>query len=131
MNRRHAFTVVELLIVIAIITALVGILFPVVARARAAATRTRCAAQLQDVGRMLQMYFGENKNTLPHVNTMPSLQPPLNAYPSLVELLAPYDRGGTGVFHCPGDQITQPVQNAPAGFETYFAREQSSYYWNE
>ena len=131
MYRHRAFTLVELLIVIAIIVVLTGLLFSAVAKARAGAVRTRCAAQLQDVGRMLQMYFGENQNTLPHVNTMPSLRPPLNAFPSFVELLAPYDRGGTGVFHCPADQISQPAQNAPAGYETYFAREQGSYRWNE
>ena len=77
------------------------------------------------------MYFGENRNTLPKVNMMPSLQPPLNSYPSLVQLLAPYHRGDTRVFQCPADQITHPATAAPPGFETYFAREQSSYYWNE
>ena len=80
---------------------------------------------------MLQMYFGENHNTLPKVNMMPSLRPPLNSYPSLVQLLAPYHRGDTRSFQCPADQITQPVRDAAPGFETYFAREQSSYYWDE
>src|SRR5205814_5763714 len=99
---------------------------------RGRAAHARCAAQLHDIGQMLQMYFGENHNALPKVNMMPSLQPPLNSYPSLVQLLAPNDHGGvTRVFHCPADQITQPAPNAPSVFETYFAREQSSYYWHE
>lgn len=131
MHKSRAFTLIELLIVIAIIIVLTGLLIPAVARARAGAAHARCAAQLHDIGQMLQMYFGENRNTLPKVNMMPSLQPPLNSYPSLVRLLAPYDRGGTRVFNCPADQITQPAPNAPPGFQTYFAREQSSYYWNE
>ena len=100
-------------------------------KARAGAARARCAAQLHGIGQMLQMYFGENRNTLPKVNMMPSLRPLLNSYPSLVQLLAPYHQGVTRVFQCPADQITQPAPNAPSGFETYFAREQSSYYWNE
>jgi hypothetical protein len=102
-----------------------------VAGARASAARTRCAAQLRGIGQTLQMYFGENHNTLPKVNMMPSLQPPLNDYPSLVQLLAPYHRGATLVFQCPADRITQPAPGAPPGFETYFDREQSSYYWSE
>src|SRR5262249_3059399 len=67
----------------------------------------------------------------PKVNMMPSLRPPLNSYPNLTQLLAPYARGGTQVFQCPSDRITQPAPHAPRGFETYFAREQSSYCWNE
>src|SRR3954452_10997176 len=131
MHKLRAFTLIELLVVIGIFTVLVGLLVPAVSRARAGAARTRCAAQLHDIGHMLQMYFGENRNTLPKVNMMPSLRPPLNDYPNLVQLLAPYHRGDTRVFQCPADQITQPVTAAPPGFQTYFAREQSSYYWNE
>jgi prepilin-type N-terminal cleavage/methylation domain-containing protein len=131
MRKPRAFTLVELLVVIAIIGILIALLLPVLARARAGAGRARCAAQLHEVGQMLQMYFGENRNTLPKVNMMPSLRPPLNGHPSLVQLLAPYHRGDTHVFQCPADRITQPITDAPGGFETYFAREQSSYYWNE
>lgn len=131
MHKPRAFTLVEILVVIAILVALASLLVPAVAKARAGAARARCAAQLHDIGQMLQMYFGENHNTLPKVSMMPSLRPPLNSYPSLVQVLAPYDKGGTRVFQCPADQITQPAPDAPPGFETYFAREQSSYYWNE
>jgi len=131
MHKPRAFTLIELLVVIAIIGILAGLLVPAVARARAGAARARCAAQLHEIGQMLQMYFGENHNTLPKVNMMPSLQPRLNSYPSLVQLLAPYDQGAKRVFQCPADHITHPAPDAPPGFETYFAREQSSYYWIE
>ena len=130
MHKSRAFTLVELLMVIGIIVILAGLLVPAVSRARAGAGRTRCAAQLHDIGHMLQMYFGENRNTLPKVNMLPSLRPPLNGHPSLAQLLAPYVRGGTQAFRCPADRITHPAPDAPPGFETYFAREQSSYYWN-
>jgi prepilin-type N-terminal cleavage/methylation domain-containing protein len=131
MQKHRAFTLIELLVVIGIIAVFAGLLGPVVARARAGAARARCAGQLHEIGHMLQMYFGENHNTLPKVNMMPSLRPPLNAYPSLVQLLSPYHRGGTQVFQCPADQITHPPRDAAPGFETYFAREQSSYHWND
>jgi prepilin-type N-terminal cleavage/methylation domain-containing protein/prepilin-type processing-associated H-X9-DG protein len=131
MHKRNAFTLVELLVVIAIVAVVASLVLSAVSRARAGAARARCAAQLHGIGQMLQMYFGENRNALPKVNMMPSLRPPLNGYPSLVQLLAPYHRGDTKVFQCPADRITHPAVDAPAGFETYFAREQSSYYWNE
>jgi len=131
MHKPRAFTLIELLVVIAILVIIAALLLPAVSRARASAAHVRCAAQLHDIGQMLQMYFGDNHNTLPKVNMMPSLRPPLNNYPSLVQILAPYDHGDTRVFQCPADHITQPAPDAPSGFETYFAREQSSYYWNE
>ena len=131
MHKTRGFTLIELLVVIAIIVVLAALLLPAVRRARASAAQARCAAQLHDIGQMLQMYFGENRNTLPKLNMMPSLRPPLNSYPSLVQILAPYDHGDTRVFECPADKITQPAPDAPSGFDTYFAREQSSYYWNE
>jgi len=131
MHKPRAFTLIELLVVIAIIAVLLALLIPAVARARAGAARTACAAQLHDVAKTLQIYFGENRNTLPKLNVMPSLRPPLNSYPSLVQFLAPYHHGATRVFQCPADRITQPAPGAPTGFDTYFDREQSSYYWNE
>jgi hypothetical protein len=61
---------------------------------------------------------------------MPSIQPPLKDAPSLPQLLQPYIKSATGVFRCRADQITKPTKDAPAGFETYFDREGSSYQYN-
>src|SRR6266516_476390 len=50
------FTLVELLVVVGIITVLVAILLPVLAKAREHANRIACAANLRSVGQALTMY---------------------------------------------------------------------------
>jgi prepilin-type N-terminal cleavage/methylation domain-containing protein/prepilin-type processing-associated H-X9-DG protein len=65
-KRRHAFTLVELLVVIGIIALLVSILLPVLNKAREAGSTTKCLAQLRQIGQAAAMYANDNKGyTLP------------------------------------------------------------------
>jgi len=54
--RRAAFTLVELLIVIAIITVLIAIALPVFSRARARARQSACMANLHQIAMAVRMY---------------------------------------------------------------------------
>jgi prepilin-type N-terminal cleavage/methylation domain-containing protein len=49
-TNRHAFTVIELMVVLTILTLLMGILIPAVSQARRQARRQVVATQLQQVG---------------------------------------------------------------------------------
>ena len=64
-QRRSAFTLVELLVVIGIIALLVGILLPTLGRARESANQVKCMANLRQLGQALTIYVGENKGSLP------------------------------------------------------------------
>jgi prepilin-type N-terminal cleavage/methylation domain-containing protein/prepilin-type processing-associated H-X9-DG protein len=63
--RKHAFTLVELLVVIGIIALLVGILVPVLSKARQSASRIKCASNLRQLVLGMTMYAQQNKDEVP------------------------------------------------------------------
>lgn len=64
-GRRHGFTLVELLAVIAIIGILAAIIVPVVGRARDSARATQCLGNLRQIGAASRLYSQENKGRTP------------------------------------------------------------------
>jgi prepilin-type processing-associated H-X9-DG protein/prepilin-type N-terminal cleavage/methylation domain-containing protein len=67
-SRRHptsAFTLVELLTVIAIVGILAAILIPVVGRVRQSARTTNCARNLSGLSTAFQLYAADNKGLYP------------------------------------------------------------------
>lgn len=63
--RRAGFTLIEMLIVIAIIGILAAILFPVFSRARQAAQRTTCASNMKQLGMAFLQYVQDNNGRYP------------------------------------------------------------------
>jgi prepilin-type processing-associated H-X9-DG protein len=64
-SRARAFTLVELLVVIGIIAALIGILLPVLSSVSARGRDLKCQANLRSIVQLLQTYAAESKGSLP------------------------------------------------------------------
>lgn len=64
-RRRRAFTLVELLVVVAVLAVLAAILFPVLAQAREKGRQAACLANERQIGMALLLYAGDYDETLP------------------------------------------------------------------
>src|SRR5579872_5178815 len=63
---RKAFTLLELLIVIAIIGLLAALLLPVISKVKDTSKSATCKNRLRQMGQALQMYVHENNSKYPH-----------------------------------------------------------------
>jgi prepilin-type N-terminal cleavage/methylation domain-containing protein/prepilin-type processing-associated H-X9-DG protein len=114
-----AFTLVELLVVMAIIGLLAALLLPVLGRSQEAARATACISNLHQVGLALQIYVDGNNNRLPVMrdrSTETNL-PATNALPG-VEVVLKTDLSNTNILRCPSDR------------KGIFEQTGSSYSWN-
>lgn len=113
---------IELLVVIAIIAILAGILFPVFARAKAAAKKTVCISNLKQIGTSMSMYMTDYDGLFPHAldasdkyassiwDVSPEWRLRIATMPLLHEALQPYVKN-FGIFQCPSDTGTRVLDN--------------------
>jgi prepilin-type processing-associated H-X9-DG protein len=73
-----AFTLVELLVVIGIISVLISILLPSLSKARNSARDVKCMSNLRSLGQGLQLYATEWKGRLPYGNIYLGVNHPRN-----------------------------------------------------
>jgi prepilin-type N-terminal cleavage/methylation domain-containing protein len=90
---RAGFTLVELLVVIGIVVVLVGILVPVVGRARASGQSMTCLSNLRQIFTAFGLYAHANKDTFPD---------PAVTQESWESMIRDYV-GARDVYHCPSD----------------------------
>jgi prepilin-type N-terminal cleavage/methylation domain-containing protein len=106
--RRKGFTLVELLVVVAIIVILAAILYPVFAATRRAANNATCLSNLKQIGLGVQMYAQDYDESFPAACTQadrvigkaqPNWPTPT---PYLWEVVKPYIKNDA-IWRCPGD----------------------------
>jgi prepilin-type N-terminal cleavage/methylation domain-containing protein/prepilin-type processing-associated H-X9-DG protein len=110
-----AFTLVELLITIAILAVLIAIGIPAYSRQQELARATACAANLRSLGVGLSLYLGENNSTFPTLEigraSLDDDVPVIDT--ALLEYVDSAD-----VFRCPSDR------------KNFFETTGTSYFWN-
>ena len=129
---------IELLVVIAIIALLAAILFPVFARAKAAAKKTQCLSNLKQIGSALMLYMADSDDLFPWAidpidrvhsdiwSSFPDFQAQIPYMPYLHEAVMPYVKSKE-IFHCPSDAGTNVLDDrpfisfrtSPSMFQTY------------
>lgn len=97
MTTRRAFTLVETLVVIAVIALLAALLLPALSKAKQSGRRTACASNLRQLSVALSIYAGENEGDYPPISTT-------NRWPS--HLYRGYEN--FAVLLCPADQLPPP-----------------------
>lgn len=137
------FTLIEILVVVAIIGLLTAILVPSLNSARRSAKRTACSSNLHQLGIAIRAYLNDSKDILPFASELPSFPPPPiplgnnnspfaepNPPIFLADVLAPHLKGDTNVLRCPSDTPGNPPRETPYANQSYFETERSSYQIN-
>jgi prepilin-type N-terminal cleavage/methylation domain-containing protein/prepilin-type processing-associated H-X9-DG protein len=114
-----AFTLVELLVVIAVLGILASLLLPALSRAKEAGRSAKCISNLRQVGLATRLWAEDHENKMPVMRDAPvPPNPPAGPEPSPDVVLSNYVSGVMRIFECPSDN------------QQLFVQTRSSYAWN-
>jgi prepilin-type N-terminal cleavage/methylation domain-containing protein/prepilin-type processing-associated H-X9-DG protein len=109
-SRNEAFTLIELLTVVAIIGLLISIMMPSLGRARDQGKRIHCLARLKDFGNALAAYENDSEGALPPAEWHPDAAEDPELTYGWMEILFPYVYQETVYKSDEVAQVSFPVQ---------------------
>lgn len=112
-GRTTGFTLVELLVVVAIIAILIGLLLPAVQASRAAARRTQCASNLRQVGLAIGQFCDAHRGRFPET----SHNEGDDEARSWISTIDPFTEGVDAIRICPDDP--QSLERLDARLTSY------------
>lgn len=120
-NRNRAFTLVELLVVIGIISILIALLLPSLQRAKVQANSTVCKSNLRSLGQALRIYEAENKGFLFPIRgrVADPTSPSGFRYLTLGTNVAPHDRWPAIVFSKNLPALKQELPYDPSAYTEF------------
>lgn len=130
MNRRRGFTLIEILVVVAIIGLLIGILAPSLGAARRVSKATKCKHNLHEIAVGIKAYLDVNRETFPMACRGSEATPPVNR-PRLPKALWRELGRDSDVFECPSDKVTGSNRTPDMKFDRYFENYGTSYEWED
>jgi prepilin-type N-terminal cleavage/methylation domain-containing protein/prepilin-type processing-associated H-X9-DG protein len=144
LSGRVAFTLLELLVVVAVIAILAALILPALASARDASRRAACVGNLRQTGLAIHVYADDYSGNIPYGPKAPPFTSPASFYPStgaptsllslrngtpvaLGLLLQEYLANQPKVLFCPGTD--QPLDSTAKLAKVGVAQSQCSYYY--
>ena len=140
----RAFSLVEILVVIAIISTLAALLFPVFTAVRGKGRQTICLSNLRQIGQSVAMYTQDYDGLYPYAvdlqdkswpylwDKYPGFRMAIPMLPFVQQVLQPYAKSGQ-IFLCPADVGFDADDLTGLPFDarpSAFARGGSSYYYH-